>query len=119
MNPEAKKIWVDALRSGRYEQARAFLKLPKGDKWGYCCLGVLCEEAIKAGVKVEAREAEDPHGEVCVVFNGNSTVLPSAVYQWAGLGEPNPMIGGNTASYHNDHAGRDFNEIADLIDEHL
>ena len=33
--------WIEALRSGEYQQGRRYLK--KGDN--YCCLGVLCELA--------------------------------------------------------------------------
>ena len=33
------KLWVDALRSGKYQQARGALKT--GD--AYCCLGVACD----------------------------------------------------------------------------
>lgn len=41
MNPEWKKKWVEALRSGKYKQGKEALCF--GDK--YCCLGVLCEIA--------------------------------------------------------------------------
>jgi hypothetical protein len=39
VNPELKAKWVEALRSGKYQQARG--KLRKGEK--FCCLGVLCD----------------------------------------------------------------------------
>jgi hypothetical protein len=38
MDPEIKTRWVEALRSGRYEQGRKALRF-QGE---YCCLGVLC-----------------------------------------------------------------------------
>lgn len=41
MDPELKAKWVEALRSGNYQQGRYSLK--KDGK--YCCLGVLCEVA--------------------------------------------------------------------------
>jgi hypothetical protein len=41
MNPEIKKKWLTALRSGEYKQTAGALK----DTSGYCCLGVLCEAA--------------------------------------------------------------------------
>lgn len=40
MNPEIKKAWVEALRSGRYKQARGKLKSRNG---AMCCLGVLAD----------------------------------------------------------------------------
>ena len=38
MDPEIKRQWVEALRSGKYEQGRLFLE--RDGK--FCCLGVLC-----------------------------------------------------------------------------
>ncbi len=45
MNKKLKKKWVQALRSGKYEQARSFLVVNRtGDfKPQFCCLGVLCD----------------------------------------------------------------------------
>jgi hypothetical protein len=40
MNPIIKEGWIDALRSGEYEQEDGTLK---GEK-GFCCLGVLMNE---------------------------------------------------------------------------
>ena len=39
MNPEVKQKWIDALRSGDYEQGSEKLRGVNG----YCCLGVLCD----------------------------------------------------------------------------
>jgi hypothetical protein len=39
MNSAAKKKWLAALRSGKYEQARGVIRAD--DK--FCCLGILCE----------------------------------------------------------------------------
>lgn len=39
MNPELKQKWLQALRSGQYKQTKERLK----GKYGYCCLGVLCD----------------------------------------------------------------------------
>lgn len=41
MDAELKRKWVEALRSGEYEQGR--LKLNSHGR--YCCLGVLCDVA--------------------------------------------------------------------------
>lgn len=40
IEPEFKKKWLEALRSGKYEQGRLFLKNLSGK---YCCLGVACD----------------------------------------------------------------------------
>jgi hypothetical protein len=39
MNQEIKREWIEALRSGKYKQARGFLRY----RGGYCCLGVLMD----------------------------------------------------------------------------
>lgn len=43
MNPELKKEWVSALRSGKFAQVQGKLKNRVNGGYGYCCLGVLCE----------------------------------------------------------------------------
>jgi hypothetical protein len=40
MDPKVKKLWVKALRSGKYRQGRQELITDKGSM---CCLGVLCQ----------------------------------------------------------------------------
>jgi hypothetical protein len=55
MNEEAKRLWVAALRSGKYDQTTGALR----DGVGYCCLGVLCEVAIEAGVPVQVYHGEE------------------------------------------------------------
>jgi hypothetical protein len=43
MDAEWKEKWVEALRSGNYEQGEGTLKNISDDGYEYCCLGVLCE----------------------------------------------------------------------------
>src|SRR5687767_12329689 len=45
MNPGVKAKWLEALRSGKYKQARLRMRHPNGagTEDGFCCLGVLCE----------------------------------------------------------------------------
>lgn len=53
MHPSLKALWVEALRSGRYQQAQGTLKR----EWetghgehrmqGFCCLGVLCKVMLE------------------------------------------------------------------------
>lgn len=42
-NKELVKLWVEALRSGKYQQVKGVLREPLANGYGYCCLGVLCE----------------------------------------------------------------------------
>lgn len=47
MNPEVKKKWLDALRSGKYKQGKDQLKQEQDGDCAYCCLGVLCDLFVK------------------------------------------------------------------------
>lgn len=56
MDQDIKKKWVDALRSGDYDQVLGALKREQvlsETGLGYCCLGVLCEVM---GVENEKKE---------------------------------------------------------------
>lgn len=122
MYAEKKALWVEALRSKDYDQTTGTLN----DKKGHCCLGVLCEVAIKDGLSLNVvrfgEERKDTY------YDGDSAYLPLAVREWAGLESNNPYIGarrdGETEeepeflSGLND-SGSDFEDIATLIDNHL
>lgn len=41
MNPEAKKLWLEALESGQFQQISGVLRMNTTN--AMCCLGVLCE----------------------------------------------------------------------------
>jgi hypothetical protein len=119
MNPEIKAQWVADLRSGEYEQAKSYLA-SKGD--GYCCLGVLCEQAVGAGVvnrtdggdgRFYYGDGSDEEGE------GNDITLPPSVANWAGLEADSPQIDGRHLSEMNDDDGKTFAEIADAIETGL
>lgn len=127
MNPEIKAQWVTDLKSGEYTQGKDLLTLVQLDGTEKnCCLGVLCQQAVKAGVV--SRVATKVHGEV---FYGDgdpddvsSAVLPHSVVEWAGLGSGNPTLihdgGPAGASYYNDsNPSYSFDVIADLIDAQL
>lgn len=126
MKPEIKAQWVQALRSGEYQQGRGRLVRQGYDNsWReYCCLGVLCELAIKEGV-VE-QDVNPVLGIVGYRAPGSSivvsTYLPEAVRQWADIDKLDPVVDGQTLSDRNDgthdHAA-DFDEIANLIEDHL
>lgn len=121
MNPEIKAQWISALRGGEYEQAQGMLHDPVNNE--FCCLGVLCDLAVKAGVPVEVTDAA---GEK-TAYDDNEDTLPESVRLWAGLGSDNPRVvrfeGGedeyeDTLAEINDR-GTTFEEIADLIEDQL
>ncbi|MDG4783270.1 hypothetical protein O7614_26780 [Micromonospora sp. WMMD961] len=117
MDQGIKARWTAALRSGDYGQTTGTLR--RGDD--FCCLGVLCDIAVKDGV------IEEPTaGEVSNTYwyEGHSAALPLAVVEWSGIVEndPTPETGarGNPSLAElNDDYGLTFPQIADVIDYFL
>lgn len=133
MNYDVMKLWVDALRSGKYEQGQWYLhsKINMFDgeqKDRFCCLGVLCELAIEAGVEVKKWYDNELFN---TEYAGNSVAIPIVVMEWAGMksnnGEINVPIyppepetdynGETTLSSENDNS-KSFKEIADMIEHY-
>ena len=100
MNTEIKQKWVNALRSGKYEQGEG--KLYSGQ--GYCCLGVLCDLYSKENnLKWEFRGDDVIKTEDEIVssqllnhdyfyFDDESEFLPESVKEWAELSVKNPQV---------------------------
>jgi hypothetical protein len=112
MNPVVKRLWVNALRSGKFKQDAGYLNTEEG----YCCMGVLCE--ISPFEKHWSDEL-NVYG-----WGKDYAVLPKKIMKWAGLIINNPIIKEEgehliTASYANDALGKDFNTIADWIEQNL
>lgn len=129
MSKENIRKWVDALRSGEYEQATGQLRTNKG----FCCLGVACD---LYGEENDVTWGRDDG------FIGRIDLPPSIVGDWLGIGSPNPVLayisyedpedpdaytitpGGNQisedaelrASELNDDYGWAFDQIADAIE---
>lgn len=91
MKAEIHAKWIEELRSGKYRQgsgdlhyigySRAEDGTPAPSEERFCCLGVLCEMAVEAG----AVEAEYGRSAVAYGGDGETTYLPDAVIEWAGL----------------------------------
>lgn len=115
MEPTLKAKWLEALRSGKYEQSRACLRDPKG----FCCLGVLCDisELGKWGHVISAHRYGADKRLFPFLASGSSAViyLPGAVTAEAGLSLPQVK---HLATL-NDAEGFNFPEIADYIEAHL
>lgn len=116
MNADVKAKWVAALRSGEYKKGSGNLRAEypdSPDPIQYCCLGVLCElspfESQTIGYVTE--------------WDENSTYLPPSVQQWAGLDMCNPVVPFDdrelTLADVNDRTEATFDDIANLIEEHL
>lgn len=114
MSLDIRKQWVNALRSNEYEQGGGRLK--NGRK--FCCLGVLCDLAVKAG---RGRWSDD---DTFIDTNGdlNSLGLTTNMANWVGCGQPDALVRlrGQTYSLADlNDTGTSFNEIADLIEKDL
>lgn len=119
-NAEVIEEWAKALESGEYERGSGYLA--RNGK--YCCLGVLCELAAKAGV---ADRTDSGLSDGAKRYDGNSSTLPVSVMEWAGLDLPSPTLryvdnyNGTSLTresdcvYENDAQGRSFPEIAAMV----
>lgn len=112
MKKEVMELWVKALRSGEYKQAKGVLQ---NDRGGYCCLGVLCDVAEKEGIKT--------YKTAGVKLLGPTLGTQAAVMKWAGLyddcGAVKREVGESyrpALSGLND-SGDDFPKIADFIEK--
>ena len=116
MNPEVKKKWVAALRSGDYKQGQGRLKSSENE---YCCLGVLCD-IYKNEVGGKWQE-EFSRSTFIDIDGAKSQCVPSpAIRNWAGIDTASPQIEDyTTAIMANDSYEYDFNTIANLIEANL
>jgi hypothetical protein len=114
MNQEVKEKWVKALRSGYYEQCKEFLSIDNR----FCCLGVLCEIAVREGITSKKESGVS----YVKYYDDDIKTIPPSVRGWAEL-PINPIIkyGGGKVyiTELNDGYCLNFNEIANLIEEQL
>lgn len=145
MRRETRDAWADALESGEYQQTKEVLTRlgDDGKPIGYCCLGVLCDLAVKAGVIGEPgvgdiSGVDDDDVIPCLRYGPSDdedgayseTDLPAAVIAWAGLhvtltngqavGVSDPVLvdeGGikHSAATWNDSCRADFAQIASMV----
>lgn len=108
---EARKLWVEALRSGKYQQGREVLRRFDGFDHQFCCLGVACDlfAAHEGALSWSLTDS----------FDGQTQILPVAVRNWLGLRDRNGSYGDDdhhaALDAHND-SGWSFESIADIIE---
>lgn len=126
MNPEIKAQWVTALRSGEYKQGRGNLRWISAKGSTYCCLGVLSDLAVKAGIACWSEGISS--GEIIAGDHHDACIPVPAVCEWAGLDQGNSndkpighLIGMNDGMTDSEgkHKRYNFIEIADWIEENL
>lgn len=129
MNPEVKKLLVEALRSGEYKQTKGYLQVTEqagGRAPGFCCLGVLSEIAKNVDeLEIGVRPQSAHDGFVAEYFSKKEdldeyhyersrTDLIRTITDWSGIND----LMSSCLMGMNDN-GVSFTEIADLIEEHL
>jgi hypothetical protein len=106
------RLWVDALRSGKYEQGRNYL----AKDGQYCCLGVACEVSIANGLNL--RVILQAGGTKA--YDSSDTTLPLSVVHWLGVDKSSPSVtmehGYSRELAQLNDAGETFQVIADLIE---
>ena len=106
LDPEDKKLWLDALRNGDFQQGNGALAEKRGNTIYYCCLGVLCE--IKQVQKVDT-------GSTSNIRYGTSMDESSASYLPDYMESVLPTEYQKALAQMND-AGFTFEEIAQVIE---
>lgn len=113
MKKDIMEKWITALKSGEYKQTKFYLKAAKSKKsYGYCCLGVLCDLAIKDGVNIKVQKERDESNNFRYVFDSESGTLPTSVKKWADFYDYDFI---KTLTEMNDNEGMNFRQIASVI----
>lgn len=107
MKKVLKKKWIEALRSGDYEQGKFLLRSPEG---AYCCLGVLCNVA---GFKPRHRRCEDTNN-YSIRYDDRDDILTDKLLIRVGL----TMEQQDVLTALNDD-GHSFTEIAEYIEKEI
>jgi hypothetical protein len=111
MNPKVKKMWVDALLSGKYQQTTGVLK----DYDGYCCLGVLCD----LHRKVTKKKGWDDSCSITPAYLGEEASLPKQVMKWANIEDDAGAYGSKKYLAKDNDNGKSFKEIAKIIQKNF
>jgi hypothetical protein len=112
MKTKIKELWIEALRSGKYQQGEGLLKTQDGK---YCCLGVLCDIYAKTQKKKGFQK-----GKFQYYFQdkGNAALLPENVMKWSGIDSKFGNYKNNNLTTDNDN-GKSFVQIAKIIEENF
>lgn len=121
MNQEIVDAWVERLRDGSTPQLRGYLGNDVGER---CCLGVLCDLAVEAGI-IEPPEIEErDHYEGRLIYDDRWGAPSKAVCIWAGVPDMDANRFDEGSEMHplfryaqlNDTHEMPFDEIADDIE---
>jgi hypothetical protein len=122
---DVRKAWTEALDSGNYKQGTIFLRQSGTFGEEFCCFGVLCDLAVKAGVipeplTVASDDADAPSFTKTAYQYGPERTqnfhLPDPVKEWAGFGTERGQFFVADLEELND-TGKSFKQIAKIISE--
>lgn len=147
MDETIKAKWVEDLNSGNFPKGVGRLHKVRRDAFdrdkvehSFCCLGVLCEQAVAAGVADRTLIGNEEFGhyvyhpagtEYTEGIDSNSNYLPAFVKQWAGLNDANPRVDTPTdvdvkdygtrvsVATLNDEVYGSFDKIAELVERNF
>ena len=126
MNAKIAEKWVAALRSGEYLQGRGQLakvvystKQPDNAVIKYCCLGILCDLAVKAGLPIDVGHTDVTAYSDGITYDEGTVYLPPIVQRWADIQTMNGRIDNKTSLSKLNDTCKTFPEIADIIEQHV
>lgn len=126
MRERVKKLWLEALRSGKYEQGRLALRTVDNR---FCCLGVLCDVYQKEMKRQKKKQLNmelscaAPIPTQVYMYDNEECTLPKIVMKWSGvkghLGNVRYMEENTNLADLNDDRAMTFKQIADVIEKNL
>lgn len=117
--------WVEALESGDYEQVQGALTVLTGDTAdeltveGHCCLGVMCELAIKDGVDLDVYASRSHDSIYNRSYEGETSYLPIKVLKWLGAPLSTPGVTTGNLWVHIPDATEAWVSVASMNDSSL
>ncbi len=110
MDPDVKRVWVKALRSGKYKQGQGTMcRLDSKGAYSFCCIGVLADENIDTDwilLDHSSSHRLGPDGAAGSLAIDNLEMLGLSIFAQNALAKAND-------------AGLRFSSIADAIEECL
>lgn len=120
-----RKLWTEALRSGRFKQGKSYLNRD-GE---CCCLGVACEVFLENGGQMQTKIENGIKYYSYEDGIGQYEVLPKKVRDWLGISDSSGLlvepVKVETSTYQkstyyltqlNDDDDYTFSQIADVIE---
>ena len=136
INDDLMDAWLSALRSGEYTQTRGELVVILGEnEYAYCCLGVataVCGHEVKVSTEWQAAYFEVDESRYGLLMPHHVAVQMGIPKEYLSITGPSGVIvlvdqrpedndmglyGKIKVSFLNDYLRRDFNYIADRLEE--